>query len=148
MGKEFPLIKTKPRHGHFPFRPHPPAEAPSIPLECGSSQSWIPKPATRPASGCFSLPPPAPPLHYLHRRCACSRGHADTHTHVQNTLVHVRAHTLFSHTKTRLTDTHTRTPPPRMDTPASSWHTCTHSPTLPPIALASCLLSRWLCLAH
>lgn len=24
MGKEFPLIKTKPRHGHFPFRPHPP----------------------------------------------------------------------------------------------------------------------------
>lgn len=51
-------------------------------------------------------------------------GHADTHTHVHNTLVHVRAHN-HSHTQNPDLDTHAPTLP-RVDTAATSWHTCTH----------------------
>lgn len=112
LGQRISSHQDKTQTRPFPF-PTPPAAAPSIPLECGSSQSRIPEPATRHSSGCFSLPPPAPPLPLPPPTVCMLTGACTILTHKNQTYRHSYTHptSLHGHSCILMAHVHTLTDP-------------------------------------
>lgn len=115
MGKEFPLIKTKPRYGHFP--PFRPGRLPAPPSSWNArrglvtAECQLPSPRAAPRSLLLRFLPSPLPTHVCTHTGSHMCSHS-SHTHAQNTLTATHRPT---HTDTR----------PHVDTPAHT-DTCAH----------------------